>query len=833
MAMDPKKSVQRIQDCEAAAARLRGAGDKRDYIEKLRQLADLYLAADGYEPAITCLDELIARGGGLGLSPKERGLLYLKKAEALRARGRPLEAMECCRQSEAELGSCKSELAYARAKMTRASVHSDLGQYAEALCRCREALPVLRKQTRQKELAELECRLGSIKARTGDVLGAREHFEQGLCLFREVEDAVGAGKAWNNLGVVFKTLCQWNRSVECFNRALESARKRGEARAVASRSCNLGVTLLKAGRWSEARAYLADALKRSTGLGSDAGVVRANIAIGMLARLERRWKVSRRHLCKALEMARASGMKREEALSFEFLGELSFDSGFPKPALKYYERALAIADETNRHVDVKVEVLRRKAEALLALGRASEALELCKEGRRLARSIPDRYEEGVLERVAGSALLENGGREEGLARLHRSHAVLRSINQSYELARTALTLGAALAESPGEGPLRAKELLLESRYLFGQVGSQHWVNQAESALVSLLGLRGEGAKRPRKSVDARASRLAQAAPSDFGLVGCGEWLKGVMSTVACFADSTLPVLVEGESGTGKDMIAKALHLSSKRTGKPYIPMNCGALPDGTQESELFGYVRGAFTGAVGERRGCFEAAHDGTLFLDEIGEMNWSTQVRLLRVLEAGEVRRIGETFPRKVDVRVIAATNGDLLRAVGQGAFRRDLYYRLAGVRIHLPPLRERRGDIQLLVSHFVGLFSRAQGKDVVVDPDLMSALVDYHWPGNVRQLRNEIERMVTLAIEKGVLTSDDFCPTYESVAVPEGGPASLADELETLEKKRIVEALRETGWNKARAAGKLGGMKRTTLLGRMKKLGIPAEPPEGKWPG
>jgi transcriptional regulator with GAF, ATPase, and Fis domain len=262
-------------------------------------------------------------------------------------------------------------------------------------------------------------------------------------------------------------------------------------------------------------------------------------------------------------------------------------------------------------------------------------------------------------------------------------------------------------------------------------------------------------------------------------------------------------------------------------------MNCGALPDGTQESELFGYVRGAFTGAVGERRGCFEAAHAGTLFLDEIGEMNWSTQVRLLRVLEAGEVRRIGENFPRKVDVRVIAATNGDLLRAVGQGAFRKDLYYRMAGVRVHLPPLRERRDDIELLISHFVGLFSRAQGKEVAVDPDLISALVDYSWPGNVRQLRNEIERMVTLSFEKGVLTCEDFCPAYENDTPPGPEVQSLAQELESLERKRIVEALRETGWNKARAAGRLGGMKRTTLLGRMKKLGIPAEPPDRLWPG
>jgi DNA-binding NtrC family response regulator/tetratricopeptide (TPR) repeat protein len=829
--MNPNFSVQKIQDCEAAAERLRGGGAREDYLNQLRQLAELYLAVDEYEPAVECLDEMIRGRAELGLNARDVILLHLKRAEVLRAKGRPLEAMECCGEAEKLLGSSRSDLLYAKAKMVKASVHSDLGQYNEALCRCREALPALRTQTRQRELAELECRLGTIKARTGDVLGARDHFEQGLCLYREVEDSIGAGKAWNNLGVVNKTLCRWDRAVECFGRALESARKYGEARAVASRTCNLGVSLLKAGRWSEARAYLTDALKRSSALGSDPGVVRAKIAIGILTRLERKWKASARHLKEALEMSRAAGMSREEALALEFLGELSFDSGSPKEALSYYERALAVADSAEAHVDVRVEVLRRQAEAYVALAEPEKAISLCENACELARVIHDKYEEAVLERVAGSALLAADMRERGLRRLNRSHAMLRHIGQNYELARTALVLGASLAEARGEGPHRAKELLLEARYLFGQLGSRYWVGQAESALLGLLGIDETSRRRPQPKSRGSGSGAGQESPSDFGLVGCGDWLKEVMDAVACFADSTLPVLIEGESGTGKDVVAKALHLASVRRGRSYIPMNCGALPDGTQESELFGYVRGAFTGAVGDRRGCFESAHGGTLFLDEIGEMTWSTQVRLLRVLEAGEVRRIGEAFPRVVDVRVVAATNGDLLKAVRQGAFRRDLYYRLAGVRIKLPPLRERKEDVALLVGHFVGIFSRAQGKNISVGEDLLQAMLDYPWPGNVRQLRNEVERMVTLAASGGVLAREDFAPHVEISDEGDHPVLTLEEELERVERTRILEALKEAGWNKARAAGLLGGIKRTTLLGRMKKLGIPMEPPERLW--
>jgi DNA-binding NtrC family response regulator len=499
--------------------------------------------------------------------------------------------------------------------------------------------------------------------------------------------------------------------------------------------------------------------------------------------------------------------------------------------MSYYERALEVADGADVHVDVRVEVLRRQAEVLVQLGEAESALSLCEEACELARSIHDKYEEAVLERVAGTALVAAGRVEHGLRRLNRSHAMLRNMGQNYELARTALALGLTVAEARGEGPDRAKELLLEARYLFGQLGSRHWVRQAESALLGLLGMEEPACRRRGRKSPSNGSSEAQGLPGDFGLVGCGDWLREIMDTVACFADSTLPVLIEGESGTGKDMVAKALHLASVRRNRPYIPMNCGALPDGTQESELFGYVRGAFTGAVGDRTGCFESAHGGTLFLDEIGEMTWSTQVRLLRVLEAGEVRRLGEAFPRKVDVRVVAATNGDLLRAVRQGAFRRDLYYRLAGVRIKLPPLRDRKEDVALLVAHFVGIFSRAQGKDVRVDKGLLQALVDYHWPGNVRQLRNELERMVTLAGSGGVLALESFAPHVELNDDAEHVALTLEEELERVERARILEALKETGWNKAKAADVLGGIKRTTLLGRMKKLGIPMEPPERLW--
>ena len=288
-------------------------------------------------------------------------------------------------------------------------------------------------------------------------------------------------------------------------------------------------------------------------------------------------------------------------------------------------------------------------------------------------------------------------------------------------------------------------------------------------------------------------------------------------------DST--VLLTGESGTGKELLAKAIHQNSLRAGKPFVTVNCGALPETLAESELFGHRKGSFTGATSDRAGKFEAANEGTVFLDEVGELTLPLQVKLLRVIQEREVDKIGNTHPVKVNVRILAASNRNLKNLVEDGAFREDLYYRLSVVGIELPPLRERRDDIPLLTRHFLKQYAGRYGiPDLSVSEDAMDKMVEYNWPGNVRELQNVIERLAVLAKDNliRVETLPDELRRAESriasigLKLPEDGI-----DLEEVEKEILLQALEKHGWNQTQAAKYLN-ISRKTLIYRMEKFAL-----------
>jgi len=289
------------------------------------------------------------------------------------------------------------------------------------------------------------------------------------------------------------------------------------------------------------------------------------------------------------------------------------------------------------------------------------------------------------------------------------------------------------------------------------------------------------------------------------------------------------VLIQGESGTGKELVARHIHFEGPRAKKPFIVMNCAAIPDTLVESELFGHEKGAFTGADASRPGKFEIANEGALFLDEIGDMQIESQAKLLRVLQDGVVERVGSSQPRKVDVRVIAATNTDLARRVEEGAFRKDLYYRLDVLRIDLPPLRERIQDLPLLVSHFRGKLSAKLGRPALtVGADVIEAMRRYRWPGNVRELENTLEQLFILC-DKPTITMDDLpaklrerSPAPASFVLPPGGIV-----LEELEQELIRQALEQSG-GRIKEAAELLGLTYKTLQYRLKKHDIDRHNPD-----
>ena len=305
----------------------------------------------------------------------------------------------------------------------------------------------------------------------------------------------------------------------------------------------------------------------------------------------------------------------------------------------------------------------------------------------------------------------------------------------------------------------------------------------------------------------REAAAAREQPASFdSLVGAESGLRSAVGLARMVLDGDTSVLVLGETGTGKELFARLIHANGPRRAKPFVAQSCGALPDSLLESELFGHTRGAFTGAVGERKGLFEEADHGTIFLDEVGETSPAMQLRLLRVLQEGEVRRVGGSSTRRVDVRVIAATNADLEAEVAAGRFRRDLYYRLNVFPINLLPLRERTEDVPALAEHFLRQACRRARRAVPsVGPEALRLLRAYPWPGNVRELENELERAVALAEDGRPLGPAHLSERIGAGAAPAPAIRTLNEAVEALKRRMIEDALRECG-SKTRAAEQLG---------------------------
>ena len=312
-----------------------------------------------------------------------------------------------------------------------------------------------------------------------------------------------------------------------------------------------------------------------------------------------------------------------------------------------------------------------------------------------------------------------------------------------------------------------------------------------------------------RQAEERHPRAESGGPS--GLIGRSAPMLDVYKQIARAADSTSPVLLVGESGTGKELVARAIHAHSKRAKDPFVAINCGAVVETLLESELFGHVRGAFTGAVSDHPGIFVQAANGTVLLDEIGETTPAVQVRLLRVLEEGEVRPVGSSRSRPVHARVIAATNVDLERAIADGRFRQDLYYRLGVLVISIPPLRERRADLPLLINHFLEEACTKAGQRKTLASAGLDALMRYPWPGNVRELRNLMERLVMFG--KG--TTIDVADLPETVtgarATPQEGPFADLPTLDEIERRYLLHVLEAVGGNRTRAADVMGVDRRT----------------------
>ena len=766
----------------------------------LEALADLYLQADSYVPALETIDRLLSLPAARTLSAARRAALESKAISCRLARGDGQGALAQCRDLLGREDRLPTAAWRARVRLQCSEALFRLGRIHE--CR-EEAQRGLAIADECGDLSLSACALnllGRAAYREGDLKEARDAYEQALALYRRVGDEASSAHVRNNLGLIHKSLCEWGAAETHLEAALEIHRAQGRYAETANPLVNLGIVHQKRGHWTRALECYAQAEKVYVQVGDHLRLAGVTIASGNIARLQRRFEAATAALESALGRARELGARREEVLALEFLGELDHDRGRDAEACVRYDRALGLARAIAPEGDLVTELERRRAEALLGLGRLDEATAACERARALASRIEDRLEHAVAHRVAGEIAAAGGRSAEAAEVLRTAMGLLVECRERYELARALLALGRVVPEMT-----EARRLLYRASALFAELECVSWLEQVEAE----LNRRFEG---PAPALPA-ASGLGRRHRAP-GLVACSLEMRQVEALARRAASTELSVLITGETGTGKELIARTIHSLSARAARPFLAVNCGAFRADLALSQLFGHRKGAFTGAHAEGVGLVEAAHGGTLFLDEVGELPLDVQVTLLRFLESGEYLRLGETQVRRSDVRLIAATNRELRGGEGERAFRRDLLFRLNEIEIRIPGLRERADDLLPLARHFLAFYGGLEGPRLSAEAE--AVLASHPWPGNVRELENVMKRVAALHAGDSLLGADALLPF---LLHPAGTPAVSNGAGDAMERQAILAAFEQAGGNKSRVAEILG-VSRKTLYARLKRL-------------
>jgi DNA-binding NtrC family response regulator len=624
----------------------------------------------------------------------------------------------------------------------------------------------------------------------------------------------------------------WGQARYEFEKAIEIADEAGINRESAGLRINLASTSIKSGHLQEIPGIL-DLAKAFINLSGEATPYRRivhSLTRANYLRITGSPSKAIELLEPALAQCREQQYSREEAIALEYLGDCHLAKRDYTRAHALYLDGMRIAEATAPKGDLIPELCHRLAECVVQIGDPNEAVLLCERGLRVAKDTGDRYEECATHRVLAMAHRAAGNPRKALRLADEGAELGRRYEIPYELARALVWAGEMrLAGAGADEQALGRKQLWEARGQFARMELKHWIDTIDRTL-------GYEPAADEAQEDTALATLHEVHSLDrgalrFGLVTCSREMSEAVATVQSIAPTTIPVLIYGESGVGKELLARAVHQMSDRRKGPFVAVNCGAIATGLLESEMFGHERGAFTGAVQSREGLLVSADKGTLFLDEIGDLPTSVQASLLRVLESGELRPLGRDEVRRVDVRIVAATNVDLEEAVRRGTFRQDLYFRLSGVRVTLPPLRDREEDIRVLFRYYWAQAGASSKKALRLGEDVEPKLCAYEWPGNVRELRHEVARVVALAPENSLVTADHF---LQGIGRKEAGTLRRERARRDVvgeEREAILKALRAHGGNKAEAARSLGGMKRTTLLYKMQAHAIrPEEYDSGK---
>ncbi len=736
-------------------------------------LTETLLATSNLTAAWTAAHRLVELNDNDNLSAASKASSLALAARAASRAGHPATARRLARDGLDLAISCGDALALANAKRAAAAVSSVDLNLTEATTSFQHAISIYQALGRQDEAAAVQSSLANALIRQRMYQGALE--------------------------------------------LLNAQPKSGRVEAQCVRSINRAICCLFLGDHATASSTLTSIERLAHERGQKAHHA---VALCLQAELSRRQGDLETAQSK-IEQARAIEMpvrSREHTICIEYAGKIEADLGNRKHAIKLFREALAIEREANPKSDTVSECLRHIADNLIALGQYGQAIDYAKRCLDLSRTNYEAIEVAAALRALANAQSRLDKPEEAESLFEESIAGFRAVEEPYELAIASHDLAVhGLREDAGDVDVMAR--VTEAERLFERLGATTWLErtrQLRAEAMKQLSRRGEGASSGRRS-----PRRQPDANDTCGFITSDAGLLKELEELVLVSQVDIPVLITGERGTGKEIFAQEVHRLSKREGK-LIALNCAAIPSELQEATFFGHARGSFTGAIADRQGAFELAQNGTLFLDEIGDMSLEAQAKLLRVLEEKKIWRIGDSKPRDVSARIVAATNHNIHELVRSGRFRPDLFDRLDGHAVDLTPLRTRRDDIDLLIDYLLDEANEETGRNVRFPEELRKLYKRYPWPGNVRELAQDVKRLVAHKLEgdAGVEHSRVWkrLKGGEEMLEPEGGSSPTLLEIQ---RQAIREAMERADGNQSQAA-RILGLSRTTLIGRMKRLGI-----------
>jgi transcriptional regulator with AAA-type ATPase domain/tetratricopeptide (TPR) repeat protein len=679
----------------------------------------------------------------------------------------------------------------------------------------------------KKPILEYHIAAGRAVWRIGRPSRAEEHFRAAYHISRwDFEDLEGMLRSRNLLGLCFLGAGEIQRAVAEFGRGQLQARGAGLTHEEGNFSLNLSIALTKLGRFDQADQELSRA-RTLFGLerGHSRGKVQTRLCLGQHLRIRGDLRGAESHIRGALSEAEEHGFERERVIALEYLGDVALDQFDNQSAIERYDQGLLLAERLAPEGDLIPELCRRIAEVHVRIGEPNRALVTCERGLRIARRINDRFEEAATCRVMAMAHLLLGHRERALRSAREGVQLSRKLEAMYELTRILVWTGETLlAGRDSEERGVARDHLWEARSLAMTMALERWVERTEKILGVEL-LPAAPSLHPPGAVPPEMPEGADPLCFRFGIVTRDPRIAELIRILDRASSSRLPILILGEEGSGREMLARVAHELGDRHDRPFLVGRCSSLPDDHLDADLFGHDRSSGVTLASAKPGLFEGANGGIVYLDEVSELLVGSQAKLLRVIEMGELRRVGAAGVRHVDVRVIAASTRDLSSLVRRGLFRDDLYYRLNGIRLEVPPLRDRVPDIELIGKYVLERACAQSRKQVSFTADAWAQFRSHSWPGNVQELKSTIERAVSLASDGDLIGPElvPLRPARRASRAPSSAEARYPENRS--ERDQILTALRAHGGNQSEAARSLGGMKRTTLLYKMKKLDIRPE--------